>query len=212
MLQTTVMIVGMAAQLVGWRRAAVGRGNVWSVMPWVLGGMGVAAVLVHRPVAATKTSDGTALTIGAASGLLLYVGTRAFVWVASLWPRFRRAVVASYEEAADVSRVKALLLSLLVMVPAEELFWRSLFQGHLAVVLGSGAAAAALAWLGYIVANVPSGSLPIVAGAVVGGALWSGLAWWSGGVLAPLGSHILWTGLMLALPPGAGRRGTAEPT
>jgi membrane protease YdiL (CAAX protease family) len=212
MLQTTVMIVGMAAQLVGWRRAAVGRGNVWSVMPWVLGGMGVAAVLVHPPVAATKTADGTALAIGAASGLLLYAGTRAFVWVASLWPRFRRAVVASYEEAADVSRVKALLLSLLVMVPAEELFWRSLFQGHLAVVLGSGAAAAALAWLSYIVANVPSGSLPIVAGAVVGGALWSGLAWWSGGVLAPLGSHILWTGLMLALPPGAGRRGTAEPT
>ena len=98
------------------------------------------------------------------------------------------------------------------MVPAEELFWRSLFQGHLAAVLSGGAAAAALAWLGYVVANVPSGSLPIVAGAVVGGALWSGLAWWSGGVLAPLGSHILWTGLMLALPPGAGRRGTAEPT
>ena len=46
----------------------------------------------------------------------------------------------------------------------------------------------------------------MVAGAVVGGALWAGLAWWSGGVLASLASHILWTGCMLAFPPGAGRR------
>ena len=45
-----------------------------------------------------------------------------------------------------------------------------------------------------------------MAGAIVGGALWGGLAWWSGGVLASLGSHILWTGLMLLLPPGAGRK------
>jgi membrane protease YdiL (CAAX protease family) len=208
-MQTLVMVVGTAAQLVGWRRAAVGRGNVWSVMPFVLGGMGVAAVLVHRPVAATKVSDGTALGIGVVSGLLLYAGTLAFVRVASMWGPFRRAVMASYEEAGDVSRVKALVLSLLVMVPSEELFWRSLFQGHLTRLIGAAAAAALLAWLGYVVANIPSGSLPIVAGAVVGGALWSGLTWWSGGVLAALGSHILWTGLMLALPPGAGRRGAA---
>jgi len=57
------------------------------------------------------------------------------------------------------------------------------------------------------VANLPSRSLPIVAGAVVGGAVWGALAWWSGGLAAPLASHILWTGLMLVLPPGAGRRG-----
>jgi membrane protease YdiL (CAAX protease family) len=54
-----------------------------------------------------------------------------------------------------------------------------------------------------VVANVPSRSLPIVAGALVGGAVWGALAWWSGGVLAPLASHILWTGLMLARPPRA---------
>ena len=45
-------------------------------------------------------------------------------------------------------------------------------------------------------------------GAVVGGAVWIGLGWWCGGVLAPLASHVVWTGLMLALPvvrAGAGR-------
>ena len=91
------------------------------------------------------------------------------------------------------------------MVPAEELFWRGLFQGRLAQAT-TAAAAAAIAWLGYIVANVASHSLPIVAGAIVGGAVWGVLAWWSGGVLASLASHILWTGLMLLLPPGAGRK------
>jgi membrane protease YdiL (CAAX protease family) len=47
--------------------------------------------------------------------------------------------------------------------------------------------------------------MPIVAGAVVGGAVWAGLWWWSGGMLAPLVSHILWTGAMLVRPPGDGQ-------
>ncbi len=132
------------------------------------------------------------------------MATRAFVWVAAHWGPFRRAVVEKYAEAATVPLATSLALSLLVMVPSEELFWRGLFQGRLGVAMGA-ATAAGLTWIVYVVANGPSRSLPILAGAIVGGALWTGLAWWSGGVLASLGSHILWTGAMLALPPGAGR-------
>ncbi len=62
----------------------------------------------------------------------------------------------------------------------------------------------------YVGVNVASRSLPIVAAAIVGGAVWAGLAWWTGGVLASLASHILWTGLMLALPPGAARPALEE--
>lgn len=200
------MVAGAVAQLVGWRRAAVGRGTVWTVMPWVLGTMGVAAILVAPPVAASKVSVTRALGVGVVSGVALYLATRLFVRIAALWQPFRRAVVAGYAEAADVPLATALLLSLLVIVPAEEVFWRGLFLSHLQEVVGVAAAGATLAWLAYVVANLTSGSLAIVAGAVVGGALWTGLAWWSGGVLAGLGSHILWTGLMLVLPPGAGRR------
>ena len=65
--------------------------------------------------------------------------------------------------------------------------------------------AAGITWLVYVATNSASASLPIIAGAVVGGALWGSLAVWSGGMLASLASHMLWTGLMLALPPGAGR-------
>jgi hypothetical protein len=69
----------------------------------------------------------------------------------------------------------------------------------------AGAVAGVWTWLAYVGVNSASASLPIVAGAIVGGALWAGLAVWSGGMLASLASHMLWTGLMLALPPGAGR-------
>ncbi|HXF35744.1 MAG TPA: hypothetical protein VNO17_01015, partial [Actinomycetota bacterium] len=65
-----------------------------------------------------------------------------------------------------------------------------------------GDAGGALAtWAGYVLVNLASGSPPIVAGALVGGAVWSGLAWWSGGVAASLASHAAWTALMLIGPP-----------
>jgi membrane protease YdiL (CAAX protease family) len=202
----TVMVAGMLAEIVGWWAVSTRGRDVWRLMPMVLGAMGVAAVLVAPVVwSGADVEPAFALRVGLIAGLALYLGTRVFVWIASLWPGFRRDVVEKYQEAATVSVATSLLLSLVVMVPAEELFWRGLFQGELAAA-ASAAAAAGIAWLAYLVANVSSRSLPIVAGAVVGGALWGGLAWWSGGVLASLGSHILWTGLMLLLPPGAGRK------
>jgi membrane protease YdiL (CAAX protease family) len=51
--------------------------------------------------------------------------------------------------------------------------------------------------------NVASQNLPIVAGGIVAGAAWGGLALWTHGVLASLLCHSVWTGLMLAFPPGA---------
>jgi hypothetical protein len=92
-------------------------------------------------------------------------------------------------------------LVLLAGLVATMLGWRAVNRGRevwrtLPSILGV---------FGVILANVPSRSLPIIAGAIVGGALWGGLARWSDGVLAPLASHILWTGSMLALPPKVGR-------
>lgn len=203
------MVLGALAEAAGWRLVSTGRAKVWRLMPAILLAMGVAAVLVRRPVAATRIGDGVALVVGLASGLVLYVATRLFVAIAARWEPFRRGVVDKYREAALVSLRGSLVLSLLIMVPAEELFWRGLFQGHLDGSLAA-VTAGIWTWLAYVGANLPSGSQPIIAGAVVGGAVWTGLAVWSGGVLASLVSHMLWTGLMLALPPGAGRGGRAE--
>ena len=199
------MLLGAFAEAVGWRLVATGRAVVWRLMPPILLGMGVVAALARRPVAATEVDEGTALAVGAVSGLALYAATRVFVAFAARWEPFRRQVIGKYEEAAEVSLARSLGLSLLILVPGEELFWRGLFQARLGQAL-TGAAAGAWTWLAYVGVNAASASLPIVAGAVVGGALWAGLAVWSGGMLASLTSHMLWTGLMLALPPGAGRR------
>jgi membrane protease YdiL (CAAX protease family) len=98
-----------------------------------------------------------------------------------------------------------------VFAPGEELFWRGLVQGSIAGSL-SPVWGAALSWLAYIVVNAASGSLAITAGAVVAGAVWTLLAFWSGGVLASILSHAIWTGLMLALPPGGTQRRTAPPS
>jgi membrane protease YdiL (CAAX protease family) len=201
-----VMAIGALAEAVGWVLVSARGRSVWRLMPWILGGMGVAAVLASPPVAAARVGVPIALGVGVATGLLLYVGTLVFVIAASRVSRFRRAVASIYGEAAEVSLAASLVLSLVVMVPAEELFWRGLFQAHLDGTW-SAAGAAVATWLAYTLVNAASRRLPIVAGALVGGALWAVLSAWSGGMLASLISHMLWTGLMLALPPGAGREG-----
>jgi membrane protease YdiL (CAAX protease family) len=208
-METAIMVLGALAEAIGWRLVAARHAMVWRLMPAILLAMGVAAVLARRPLVATRVGDGAALLVGASSGLALYVATRAFVAIAGRWEPFHRDVVETYGEAADVPLREALLLSLLIMVPAEELFWRGLFQARLDQTL-TALTAGAWTWLAYVGVNLAGGSLPIAAGAVVGGALWTGLAVWSGGVLSSLLSHMLWTGLMLALPPGAGRGGRTE--
>jgi membrane protease YdiL (CAAX protease family) len=113
-----------------------------------------------------------------------------------------------YRKQGGLSLGVALVLSIALSVPGEELFWRGLFQGELASALDGGTLlAAVIAWLAFVLANLPSANLAIAAGAVVGGAVWVALAWWTGGVLASLACHIVWTGMMIAFPV---LRGPAE--
>ena len=137
-MQWGVMVAGLVAEIVGWWFVSARGRNVWRLMPIVLGTMGVAAVLAQPPVAAAEVTMIAALAIGLASGLALFLGTRVFVWAAAHWEPFRRDVVEKYSEAAEVSLRRSLLLSLVIMVPSEELFWRGLFQGRLAVAMARG--------------------------------------------------------------------------
>ena len=203
-MQLVVAVVGMIVEAITWRGVSARRLDLWRVMPVVLGAMAVAAVLVRPPTLVGSVGTSTATLVGVAAGITLFAATRAFVAVAARWPPFRRATRAIYGQARPVPVAFALGVSAFVMVPFEELFWRGLVQARLADGLGAGMSAA-LTWAAYVAVNVASRSLPIVLGAAVGGALWAGLAWWSGGMLASLLSHILWTGLMLGLPPKPGR-------
>jgi membrane protease YdiL (CAAX protease family) len=204
MLVVVIVALGLVAEMAGWWRVSSHRADVWRLMPVVLGPMGVAA-LIAAPWDTPDAGTAASLGVGAASGLALFAGTRVFVAIAARWEPFRRQTLDEYREAATVPLARSLWLSLLIMVPAEELFWRGLGQATLEGTSLGVTGGAVAAWGLYVVANLPSRSMPIVAGAVVAGALWVGLWWWSGGVLAPLASHILWTGSMLVFPPGAGR-------
>jgi len=198
-----VIVAGEIVLMAAWWSVASRRRDLWQVIPTVLGILGITSFIL-APDAHPRVSDAAALTVGAASGVILFVATRIFVAVAIHWRPFARHVIAAYQEAAEEPFVRSLILSLLVSVPSEELFFRGLTQRTLAeTALGAGGAAAVALAL-YVLANVPSRSLPIVAGAIVGGAVWGALAWWSGAILAPLASHVAWTGLMLVLPPHVG--------
>jgi membrane protease YdiL (CAAX protease family) len=202
-MQLAVIAAGFVLEVVAWRAVAAGRASLWRLIVAVFAVEGVVAAIVLPPIASGHETVAVALAAGAASGLALWAGTLAFVAVAVRWQPFRTDVAERYSRAAEVSLPVAIALSILVAVPGEELFWRNLVQRRFGV--SSEMVGAAVAWLGYVAVNAASGSLPFIAGAVVGGAVWGGLAWWSGGIAASVASHGVWTALMLARPPASGR-------
>ena len=195
---------GIVAQMAGWWLVSWRGCVVWRILPVVLAAMGACAIVL-LPDADPRVETVAALFGGLVAGLALYVATRVVVALAARFRAVARQVRDAYAPAEREGFVRPLALTLLVSVPGEELFYRGLTQRTLAgtwLGLGGGALAA---WLLYVVANTPSRSLPIIAGAVVGGFVWGALAWWSGGIVAPLASHVVWTGMMLLVPPRVGR-------
>jgi membrane protease YdiL (CAAX protease family) len=198
-MEAVAMVAGLLAEMVAWGLVARGR-NIWTTMPPVLGAMGLTALLLGPPAWSPDVSPSVSLSLGLAAGLALYVATREAFVIIGRWEPFRRQSLEMYRKQGGLSLAAALLLSIAISVPGEELFWRGLFQGELTQTLDGSGWAPVLAWLAFVIANLPSANLAIAAGAVVGGGVWVALAWWSGGILAPLACHVLWTGLMIAVP------------
>ncbi len=201
-MRNVTIVAGVLAQMAAWYFVRWRGLSVWRVTPPILAAVGSLAVLVAGP-AVPKVGDARALAAGAGSGVALYLGTRLFVIVAGR--SFGGSVARVYGEASEVSLVTAVALAAFVTASGEELFWRGLVQPELAQATMGAGGAAVVAWAAFIAVGLVSRSAPVVAAAVVGGAVWAALGWWSGGVLASLTSHILWTAMMVALPPRASR-------
>ena len=196
-----VMVLGALAEATAWLLVALRKGTVWTIVTPVLAAMGVLTLLVEVPPAATRVDLTTAVGVGLVVGAGLYLATRAFAYVFRRWTRFSERSREMYARRIPLTLTQALLVSTLVATPAEELFWRGLFQtGIVDAFDGRAGLAALVTTAAFVAANLPSLNLAIVLGAIVGGAVWGGLAWWSGGVIAPLVCHVLWTALMLAFP------------
>lgn len=204
------MVVGLAVEALAWWLIAVRRWNVWLVMTPALVAMGLAALVLGTSWS-PKVDEATGIGVGLLAGGLLYAATRGFVHVIRGWSAFRRQSASMYLRREPLSLAGALLVSVVLLVPGEELFWRGLFQVELAEALGGRTAlAAALSWGAFVAANLPSANLAILAGASVGGAVWTALGWWTGGALAPLTSHAVWTALMLSAPVVPARQDVAS--
>jgi membrane protease YdiL (CAAX protease family) len=199
-----IAVVGAIAEAVAWTLVARRKVRVWGSLAVVLAAAGVAALATGRVALTPRVDVPVAAAAGLAVGVALFVATRGFVAVVLwVWPPFQRHVRAIYGEQGDWSLL-AVLLAAGAIVVGEELFWRGLVQGRLSAS-GGRLFGAALAWLAYVGANLPSANLPIIAGALVGGAVWAALAFWTGGVLACLLCHAVWTELMIAFPPAGSR-------
>jgi membrane protease YdiL (CAAX protease family) len=203
-----LMTVGGVAVFTAWRMVVGRRATVWNLIAPLTGLLGAAAVLTGRVGLSPGVHPVAAAVAGVGAGILLYGATAAFVLIVRRWPVFDRHVAEIYGQRRGFPLAGAVILAAGVTASGEELFWRGLFQEVLAVHLGSWGAAGA-AWAAYIAAASGSGSLPIVAAAVVGGAVWGGLAVWTQGVLAGLACHAVWTTLMLVAPPGGTSPGPA---
>jgi membrane protease YdiL (CAAX protease family) len=203
-LSVAVMILGAAVIVLAWQ-AVVRRGvSIWVAMSGSGGLAGALALATGEVPLSPRVTWQTAALGGLGAGVAMYLATAAFVAVVSRWPVFDRHVAQIYAQRRGLTLGPTLLLASGVNAPGEELFWRGLFESRLARSFGW-PAAAALTWGAYLAVNLASQNLPIVAGAIVAGALWSGLALWTHGVVASLVCHSVWTGLMLALPPGPAR-------
>ena len=110
------IVVGIVAQMAAWWRISTHGKKVWEILPYVLGAMGIVALLLI-PAAQRTTPVGKALLVGAASGIVLFLATRIFVAIAAHWGPFARHVEEAYQEAADEPVRTALILSLLVSPP-----------------------------------------------------------------------------------------------
>jgi CAAX protease family protein len=199
-MEAAVMVAGFVAEVVAWSLVARGR-NVWPTMTLVLATMGIVALVVGPIAWSPDVAPGVSIPVGLALGVLLYVATRLAIVVLSRWGTFRRHSLEMYRKQGGLSLGIALLLSVALSVPGEELFWRGLFQGQLRSALdGRATLAAVITWVAFVLANLPSANLAIAAGALVGGAVWVALAWWTGGVLASLACHVVWTAFMIAFP------------
>ena len=210
MVIVVLMAAGALAVVVAWRLVRSGTASIWVAMGAASGGAGLAALATGRLGLSPRVHWVVATWIAAGTGVLLYAATVAFVLVVRRWDVFERHVAEIYDQRKGLSVTAALVIAAGLTGPGEEFFWRGLVQGRLAEIVGSWPGAA-LTWAGYVAANAASQSLPIVAGAVVSGAVWGALAAWSGGVLASVVCHSIWTGLMVVWPPGGPPRRRHRP-
>jgi membrane protease YdiL (CAAX protease family) len=197
---TLAVLAGAIALAIAWWATARGL-SVWATTAPVLAVAGAVALVIAPVRAGGDVSIVAASSVGLGAGVALYVATALFVAAAApRWRAFGLHAREIYGSRASVPLAVALIVSAGIVAVGEELFWRGLVLRWASDAIGSQTRAAVAGWAAYVLANAPSANLAILVGSAVGGAVWTWLAAWSGGVLASVVCHACWTTLMLARP------------
>ena len=173
------------------------------LMAMATGALAAIALLMQGPVILRQGVHARDLLLGAGSALALW----AVFWLGghladAIFPFAAEGIDDVYDFKADQSLLLVGALHLLVISPAEELYWRGLvqstFQGRWGIRGGWLAGTAAYGGVHVLTGN----PMLVIAAAVAGGA-WGALYAWQGRLLPVVVSHALWGVLVfLVLPLG----------
>ena len=171
------------------------------LMAVATGALAAIALAVQGPVLLRQGFHARDLLLGVGSALALWVVFWAGGQLADvIFPFAAEGVDDVYDFKADQSLLLVGALHLLVISPAEELYWRGLvqstFQGRWGVRLGWLAGTAA-----YGGVHLLTGNLMLVIAAAVAGGAWGALYAWQGRLLPVVVSHALWGVLVFLVFP-----------
>ena len=193
---TAGLVVGVVVAAGAWAAMfAVPRRGFWpraGIAALVIAAYAVAAdpgAIGHQLAQRRWPAD---LGVGLASGLALY----ALFWLGEQLLVLLTPSLA--DEVGDLYQVKggepAWAVAAIVAVAAtgEELFFRGFLWHRGGVVVGLAV---------YALVHLPERKVILVLAAAVGGAAWGALFAWTGGLVAPLASHLLWVELIVVVHP-----------
>ncbi len=192
-----LLAVGLVLALAVWAFLFLpARQGLWT-RTWIS-----AAVLTTYAVAALLASDRLDAAIGPvtplAAGMGLLVGG---AWLAAthvghavlcrLFPGFLAQINDLYA-IRDRSRLWSTVGAVVAMGVAEEVFFRGFVQDRAGLVATLAA---------YTAVQAVERKWALGLAALLGGAVWGVLFWWSGGLVAPIVAHVLWTGMLTFVWP-----------
>lgn len=178
-----------------------GEGDVYAVLgPFACAVSVVSAVLYPRAMVTWLRPTPRAFAIGLGFGLAMTALTYpVFHVVSALMPSLDAQVAGLYHGARSTTLAKAFAWVVAIIL-AEELLFRGAWPAALQRFCGERAAYAVSLVL-YSLAQFGTGSWIVVLMAFVCGAVWTAQRLWTGSLLSPLVSHLIWSPTVILLYP-----------
>jgi membrane protease YdiL (CAAX protease family) len=193
---TLKLVVGIAVAFAAWAvMFAVQRRGFWTRAAMAAAAIAIYAVAVDPGAIGhqfTRHHWYADLLVGLGGGVGLY----AVFWIGEqvlvlLLPSLAAEVGDLYSLKGE-AHPAMMPVVLVVAATGEELFFRGLLWHRAGVVA---------ALLIYGAVHIPARKIILVAAALLGGALWGALFSWTGGLVAPVASHLLWIFMIVVWKP-----------